>query len=363
MTNQPIYKKAFIALEQLGRRATERDLTKKYIELYPDYAKNYKPTKSTSVQKIRGTINAELSRNALHKQIRMDRSISPFEYYIIDMPKHVVIQPIGSHSTIKAFFNENQTCWAENIKYEEEWKQSQNAKVLFIKNKKVIAIATISKIKKSKDPHYPLEYYYSDLLRTDYFDFSKILELSEEKNIHFWNYKLLDSKKSEAILNYINTHMLSYVNDNEADDELNSWFDDIKSSEPEKTPQPAKSPKTINGQKVFPRNYSYAKKALENTNFSCEIDHSHKTFISNVTNKNFVEAHHLIPMSRQTEFDYSLDIPANIVALCPNCHRKIHLGNVDDKKIMIDKLLAKRQKDLKHYGIEISANDLKDIYL
>ena len=46
--------KAYITLQKLGGRATETQLVKEYIKMYPDYDKNY------TEAKIRGTINAEL---------------------------------------------------------------------------------------------------------------------------------------------------------------------------------------------------------------------------------------------------------------------------------------------------------------
>ena len=61
-------------------------------------------------------------------------------------------------------------------------------------------------------------------------------------------------------------------------------------------------------------------------------DHSRDS----VNQLQFVEVHHLIPMEKQNDFEDSLDVPENIVALCPNCHRKIHLASKSEKQPMIE---------------------------
>ena len=95
---------AYITLQKLGGRATETQLVKEYIKMYPDYDQNYTLTKTPSEAKIRGTINAELMRNSLHEKIKIDKTKTPYEYYIIDFIEQlVVIQPIGTHNSIEDF--------------------------------------------------------------------------------------------------------------------------------------------------------------------------------------------------------------------------------------------------------------------
>lgn len=66
--------------------------------------------------------------------------------------------------------------------------------------------------------------------------------------------------------------------------------------------------------------------ALSFAGYACEIDQGHKSFIAEKTNKSYMEGHHAIPMNNQPQFDRSLDVYANIVCLCPVCHRRIHHG-------------------------------------
>jgi len=208
---------------------------------------------------------------------------------------------------------------------------------------------------------YPLDYSYN-LELVDYIDYQKVLEIVEPKLGNFRTYQLLDSKTSKKIIDYINSQKIYYLDDNSENIELQNNIANINSNEPDSKPQPIKPSKESNGRKIYPRNLSYAKKALEKANFSCEVDSTHKTFISKATNEQYVEAHHLIPLQFQEEFVYSLDVPENIISLCPNCHRKLHFASVDDKKKILEKLLENRKDGLRKFGIEINKEKLFEIY-
>lgn len=129
-----------------------------------------------------------------------------------------------------------------------------------------------------------------------------------------------------------------------------------------KKPQSVPTEAINKGKKGWKRNSSIAKEALQNENFLCEIDPNHLTFRSEVTNENFVEAHHLIPMKQQHQFSWSLDVPGNIASLCPNCHRRIHHANKKDRKGIVKKLYDKKVNELDVYGIDISLEELFNYY-
>lgn len=104
------------------------------------------------------------------------------------------------------------------------------------------------------------------------------------------------------------------------------------------------------------------KRALLNASYKCEYDPSHITFINEITGKNYVEGHHLIPLSAQDQFDYSIDVPENIVSLCPNCHRKIHKASKLQKKEMIYKLFTIREQGLIKRGIFTTQEYIEKLY-
>ncbi|HKM06538.1 MAG TPA: HNH endonuclease [Sphaerochaeta sp.] len=88
--------------------------------------------------------------------------------------------------------------------------------------------------------------------------------------------------------------------------------------------------------------------------FCCECDLSHTSFTAKATLCRYVEGHHLIPLQRQTLFPYSLDVYANVVSLCPNCHRLLHLAIKTEKKYYLDRLFDERKARLVSSGIDIS---------
>ena len=43
-----------------------------------------------------------------------------------------------------------------------------------------------------------------------------------------------------------------------------------------------------------------------------------------------VEIHHIVPWDKCKERKYE-----NLIALCPNCHRRVHKGNIDRKSLRL----------------------------
>ncbi len=124
-------------------------------------------------------------------------------------------------------------------------------------------------------------------------------------------------------------------------------------------PMPVPLSKTQTGT-VYKRNRSTAIQALALADYKCEIDRNHMLFKRKNKNVDYTEAHHLIPLSAQSKFNYSLDVPANIVSLCCVCHRIIHFG--EDSEKLLTKLYYERKDQLKAAGIEISLEELLDLY-
>ncbi len=101
--------------------------------------------------------------------------------------------------------------------------------------------------------------------------------------------------------------------------------------------------------------------ALTRAGYRCEIEGcQHELFIRANDKHTYTEPHHLVPMSVQREFKYSLDIPENIVSLCSSCHNQIHYGKEADK--LLEELYKKRKNLLIKCGILINFSQLKTIY-
>ena len=121
-----------------------------------------------------------------------------------------------------------------------------------------------------------------------------------------------------------------------------------------------KSPKkTVQSKPEFPRDPDIAKKAMELACGKCEIDAGHESFIGKTGDK-YMEAHHLIPLSGQDDFENSLDQEQNIVCLCPKCHKEIHHGM--NRLRLVKKLWEQRDSDLEAAGIGITMPELEKYY-
>ncbi|MBU9643618.1 DUF3578 domain-containing protein [Burkholderia gladioli] len=112
----------------------------------------------------------------------------------------------------------------------------------------------------------------------------------------------------------------------------------------------------------YKRNPRKAASAFRAAGFKCEVEPSHVTFTSRSTSHQYVEAHHLIPMKNQADSPYNLDVRANIISLCPTCHRLLHHGHASDKKQILLSLFNKRRDALVSKGIDVTFPILAAMY-
>ena len=79
-----------------------------------------------------------------------------------------------------------------------------------------------------------------------------------------------------------------------------------------------------------------------------------------------MEGHHVIPMNRQEEYYFdkaiNLDVPYNIVPLCPNCHCQIHLGSRRARLKVLSELFVRFEKNLAVIDSEITLPSLASYY-
>lgn len=113
---------------------------------------------------------------------------------------------------------------------------------------------------------------------------------------------------------------------------------------------------------AWKRNPRIAIMALEKAGYSCENNATHETFKVRDGNHLFMEGHHLIPVQFQDDFDYSLDVPENIISLCPNCHRLIHRAKPKIQAAMIERFLKLRRSLLFERGLQLDLKKLINYY-
>lgn len=132
---------------------------------------------------------------------------------------------------------------------------------------------------------------------------------------------------------------------------------------PEYNSSPRPRAKLIEGSATrYARDAKVGADAIALSNYECQIDSFHKFFISRRTQKNYVEAHHLIPIAYQGIFKYGIDEVENIACLCPVCHSCIHYGVNYERVHLINQLYKKFQKKLYTIGIEIQQRELLELY-
>ena len=118
--------------------------------------------------------------------------------------------------------------------------------------------------------------------------------------------------------------------------------------------KPASAPKVVYG---WNRDRVIVEQVLSVDKYRCEIDARHKTFVTRRNDQLYLEGHHLIPISHQDEFKRSLDVYANIIGLCPNCHRQLHFGKKSEVKDILKGLYDLRAERLVKSGIEVSKDE------
>lgn len=118
----------------------------------------------------------------------------------------------------------------------------------------------------------------------------------------------------------------------------------------------AKAPaKESKGRMVPARDKQRSENALKRARYKCEVG-DHETFLRKKNNLPYTEPHHLIPLQYDDQFEYSLDVEANIVSLCSNCHNRIHYGA--DIEHMIRLLWEQRKDELEAAGLLVTKSGI-----
>ena len=122
----------------------------------------------------------------------------------------------------------------------------------------------------------------------------------------------------------------------------------------------------LSGSRVL-RNPQLVKSAIIASDYQCEANSEHITFL-NRHGKPYMEGHHLIPCTVKNakeiweKFGKNIDCTENIVSLCPTCHRAIHMGNRDEKRRVLAKIISKRLPILNRIGINLNEEYINHLY-
>lgn len=200
--------------------------------------------------------------------------------------------------------------------------------------------------------------------------FKDITDLKELYPNSFTEYNIEEGRFPNATLNeYTKYYQMIYAATENTEDSLTSIVEEesaiyLKTNEisSPKGPIEITNPKVNTNNVTYYRNPQYSIKAKQVANWKCEICSDHTTFQLQ-SNLPYMEAHHIIPMSQQINYRFSLDFPENIACLCPNCHRKVHLAIPKEREEILEILYTKRQALFPQFGItDLTFDKLKSFY-
>lgn len=103
----------------------------------------------------------------------------------------------------------------------------------------------------------------------------------------------------------------------------------------------------------YRRDPNIAIRALEQSDYQCEMLPRMQTFQSRVTSHPYLEAHHLVPMMEQRNFTENLDVIDNICILNPYAHKMLHHATYGEIEPFLEKLVEPRAGFLKDIGVSV----------
>lgn len=182
----------------------------------------------------------------------------------------------------------------------------------------------------------------------------EILSLQKSENVRKIIYQALEEIKISDDYDEVEKYIIdSIISSQQEKEKIYSG----KNREPQKTIMHEGNTKLIPK-----RDKQRAANALIYAEYKCEYNKEDRTFLRK-NGKPYTEPHHLIPVSKYADFDFSVDVEENIVSLCSHCHNLLHYGCMEDKEAVLMKLYNDRIEKLKEAGLELTFEQLKTYYL
>lgn len=176
---------------------------------------------------------------------------------------------------------------------------------------------------------------------------------------------------NESVISMLQAALSDIINDRESEYspiEVDSINTELDSKAPDKKPEwtgERKPQDTVISEKtnreIPKRDPLRAVQALQHADYLCEFNQNDRTFLRK-NGTPYTEPHHLIPISKYRDFEYSVDVMENIVSLCSHCHNLLHYGKFEDKEPVLRKLYDERKEALKKCGIDLTWDKLKAYY-
>ena len=219
------------------------------------------------------------------------------------------------------------------------------------------------------------EYFDSDIsAQTIHFELAVIKNSDPANNMgqnivnvqysQLWEYYILQERIDELKALYRKFKKREFVNVLDISDEPESIPDDyiIQSGlvRVEDAPEPCPLDYKNKGLSAYKRRHEVVANALAAADYKCEANCTCELFLRKDGIHTYTEVHHLIPLCYQSSFENSLDVEANVISLCPHCHRLLHYGESNQK--LLKELYQERKSRLLKCGLDVSFEALLLMY-
>ncbi len=219
------------------------------------------------------------------------------------------------------------------------------------------------------------EYFHSDVsAQTIHFELAVIKNTDPAYNIglhttdaeyaQLWEYYILQERVDELKALYRSFKKKEFVEIFDISDESDNIPEEyiIKhgSAQIVDTPEPCPVDYKNKGLTAYKRRHEVVANVLAAADYKCEANCTCELFLRKDRIHTYTEAHHLIPLCYQSSFKNSLDVEANVISLCPYCHRLLHYG-ADSQKVL-KRLYQLRKHRLSKCGLDISFEELLLMY-
>ena len=190
---------------------------------------------------------------------------------------------------------------------------------------------------------------------------NNVQDARQDEYVTLWEYYIVNDRIQELRSFYKSFKHgdFIYKEDNLPDEDEKIPFtvrkSDFKMDEPEAPPANYE-----HGIKAYKRHREVVLNSLALAGYICEAECGTELFYRKDGKTYYTEAHHIIPLCYQKDFKYSLDTEANVVSLCPRCHRLLHYGM--DYEDLLNKLYKKRVTRLEKCGTVITFEQLLLLY-
>lgn len=191
-------------------------------------------------------------------------------------------------------------------------------------------------------------------------------EINDEHAVYLLK-ETLGIQSDETVIKVLNealTEILFVEYDQLEKNEIDNLIDNVSEKKPEWTGKKTKQvmvTSSSTGREVPKRNSQIAVEALVRAEYLCEFNELDRTF-RRKNGKNYTEPHHLIPISKYRDFNYSVDVMENIISLCSHCHNLLHYGMLEEKIPILKKIYDERVEALKAVGLDLTFEQLVEYY-